>query len=59
MATDYKNIKSRINLRSIRDQRGDKTHFIQNPTDKVAVDERYDVRYQVSLLEIMEHGKLV
>ncbi len=28
MATDYKNIKSRINLRSIREQRGDKTHFI-------------------------------
>ena len=30
MATDYKkiNVKSRINLRSIRDQRGDKTHFV-------------------------------
>ena len=30
MATDYKKIneKSRINLRSIRDQRGDKTHFV-------------------------------
>ena len=40
MATDYKKInneKSRINLRSIRDQRGDKTHFvyelIQNADD--------------------------
>ena len=39
MATDYKNIniKSRIDLRSIRDQRGDKTHFvyelIQNADD--------------------------
>ena len=30
MATDYKkiNVKSRINLRSIRDQCGDKTHFV-------------------------------
>ena len=30
MATDYKKIneKSRVNLRSIRDQRGDKTHFV-------------------------------
>lgn len=30
MATDYKKIneKSRINLRSFRDQRGDKTHFV-------------------------------
>ena len=39
MATDYKkiNVKSRINLSSIRDQRGDKTHFvyelIQNADD--------------------------
>ena len=28
MATDYKKIKPIINLRSIRDQRGDKTHFV-------------------------------
>ena len=34
-------------------------YIIQNPTDKVAVDERYDVRYQVPLSEITEHGKLV
>ena len=31
-------------------------YIIQNPTDKVAVDERYDVRYQVPLSEITEHG---
>ena len=34
-------------------------YIIRNPTDKVAVDERYDVRYQVPLSEITEHGKLV
>ncbi len=34
-------------------------YIIRNPTDKVAVDERYDVRYQVPLSEIAEHGKLV
>ena len=34
-------------------------YIIQNPADKVAVDERYDVRYQVPLSEIEEHGKLV
>ena len=34
-------------------------YIIQNPTDKVAVDERYDVRYQVPFSEITEHGKLV
>ena len=34
-------------------------YIIQNPADKVAVDERYDVRYQVPLLEITEHGILV
>ena len=34
-------------------------YIIQNPTDKVAVDERYDVRYQVPLSEITEHGKPV
>ena len=28
MATDYKKIKPIINLRSIREQRGDKTHFV-------------------------------
>ena len=33
-------------------------YIIQNPADKVAVDERYDVRYQVPLSEIEEHGKL-
>ena len=31
-------------------------YIIQNPADKVAVDERYDVRYQVPLSEITEHG---
>lgn len=34
-------------------------YIIQNPADKVAVDERYDVRYQVPLSEIEEHGILV
>ena len=34
-------------------------YIIQNPTDKVAVEERFDVRYQVPLWEITEHGKLV
>ncbi len=34
-------------------------YIIQNPADKVAVDERYEVRYQVPLSEIEEHGKLV
>ena len=34
-------------------------YIIRNPTDKVAVDERYDVRYQVPFSEITEHGKLV
>lgn len=34
-------------------------YIIQNPADKVAVDERYDVRYQVPLSEITEHGILV
>ena len=31
-------------------------YIIQNPADKVAVDEWYDVRYQVPLSEITEHG---
>ena len=34
-------------------------YIIQNPADKVAVDEWYDVRYQVPLSEITEHGILV
>ena len=34
-------------------------YIIQNPTDKVAVDKRYDVRYQVPLSEITEHGEPV
>lgn len=34
-------------------------YIIQNPAGKVEVDERYDVRYQVPLSEIEEHGKLV
>ncbi|MDE0324990.1 MAG: DUF3883 domain-containing protein [Candidatus Poribacteria bacterium] len=34
-------------------------YIIQNPADKVAVDERYDVRYQVPFSEITEHGILV
>ena len=34
-------------------------YIIQNPTDKVAVEKWYDVKYQVPLSEITEHGKLV
>ena len=34
-------------------------YILQNPADKVAVDEWYDVRYQVPLSEIAAHGKLV
>ena len=34
-------------------------YIIRNPTDEVTVEKRVDVRYQVPLSEIMEHGKLV
>ena len=34
-------------------------YIIRNPADKVVVDERYDVRYQVPLSEITEHGEPV
>ena len=36
-----------------------KLYVIQNPADKIAVDKRYEVRYQVPLSEIEEHGKPV
>ena len=34
-------------------------YVIQNPADKISVEERIDVRYQVPLWEIMEHGEPV